>query len=564
MPYNRKPIKAPIVSGTPLRALAWLLERPLLGAPVRAKLMRDAGVTDLREIAVDQANSLMPELRHFKPTGRGDALPAVELAAVAAQLPARSPGGWRPRTITDYADAYRSGATTPTEVAERLIAAVAESNAGSQPLRAIIAIDESDVRRQAAESAARFADGKPLSVLDGVPVAVKDEVDMVPYPTTVGTSFLGTSPARRDATTVARLRAAGALLFGKANMHELGIGVTGHNPHHGTCRNPYDPTRHTGGSSSGPAAAVAAGLCPLALGADGGGSIRTPAALCGDVGLKATFGRVSEHGAAPLCWSVAHIGPIAATARDAAIGYAIMAGPDEHDAGTQDQPAPDLMGLGDVDLSGVTIGIHRPWFQDARPDVVAKCDDVVEALRAAGATVRDIELDYIDEIRLAHLVTIASEMVAGQLFNDREHRHDYGLDVRINFALARAFAALDYAHAQRVRRAGFEAFMAALDSVDVIVTPSTGCTAPAIPEHAMPGGESNLELLSEIMRFAPQGNLLGLPAISFPAGYDANGLPVGFQAMGRPWSEALLLRLAYVAEGTVARREPAVSYTVLD
>ena len=144
---------------------------------------------------------------------------------------------------------------------------------------------------------ARIRAGSPLSIFDGVPVAIKDEVDQTPYPTTVGTTFLGRAPAAQDATAVARLRAAGALLIGKANMHEIGINPNGCNAHYGPARNPYDPTRDSGGSSSGPAVAVAAGLCPVSLGADGGGSIRIPASLCGLVGLKPTFGRVSEFGA---------------------------------------------------------------------------------------------------------------------------------------------------------------------------------------------------------------------------------------------------------------------------
>ena len=154
-----------------------------------------------------------------------------------------------------------------------MLDAIEASDAAEPPLRAFVAVNRDDVLRQAREATRRIANGQALSMLDGVPVAVKDEFDMVPYPTTVGTAFLGKTPCTKDATAVARMRTAGALLIGKANMHEIGIGVTGLNPIHGTPRNPYDPRCYTGGSSSGPAAAVAAGLCPVAIGADGGGSI---------------------------------------------------------------------------------------------------------------------------------------------------------------------------------------------------------------------------------------------------------------------------------------------------
>jgi len=184
--------------------------------------------------------------------------------------------------------------------------------------------------------------GKPLSVVDGVPVAVKDEFKQIGHRTCGGTSFLGSCVESEDATAVARLRAAGALLVGKTVMNEIGIQTTGWNGHFGQVRNPFDLSRDTGGSSSGSAASVAAGLTPLALGADGGGSIRIPATQCGVVGFKPTYGRVSEHGALPLCPSVGHAGPIASSVEDAAIMYAIIAGPDVNDANSQVQPPPSV------------------------------------------------------------------------------------------------------------------------------------------------------------------------------------------------------------------------------
>ncbi|MCK5197858.1 MAG: amidase, partial [Spirochaetales bacterium] len=210
--------------------------------------------------------------------------------------------------IDDYASLYRKKKITPLEVAEKLLEIIYDDE-GADPLNAIIKLDREDFLGQAADSAERLKAGKPRSLLEGVPIAVKDEIDALPYSTNVGTSFLGQSAAAADAEVVRRLREAGALILGKANMHEIGIGVTGINPHFDSTRNPHNPECYTGGSSSGSAAAVAAGYCPAAIGADGGGSIRIPASLCGVTGLKPTFGRVSERGAAPLCWSVAHIGP---------------------------------------------------------------------------------------------------------------------------------------------------------------------------------------------------------------------------------------------------------------
>jgi Asp-tRNA(Asn)/Glu-tRNA(Gln) amidotransferase A subunit family amidase len=393
---------------------------------------------------------------------------------------------------------------------------------------------------------------------------VKDELDQAGYPTTAGTKFIGTSKATRDATVVARMRAAGALLVGKTNMHELGINVTGLNPHHGTTRNPYDDRYHTGGSSSGPATVVAAGLAPVAIGADGGGSIRMPSAMCGIVGLKATFGRISEHGAFPLCWSLAHIGPMTATVRDCARTYELIAGPDPLDALSLGHPAVEIDEAPPADLRGVTLGVYWPWFRHATPEVVQHCESLVGALVARGATLREVELPELDLLRVAHIVTITSEMVAAMMPYDGQHRHDFGLDARANLASARGATAAEYVKAQRIRTRAIATFQRAFANIDAIVTPSTAVVAPLINPSAQPYGESDLSTTTEIMRFAFPSNFTGHPAISFPAGYSAGGLPIGLQAIGRPWGERMLLRIAAAAEQIVERKAPRRWYPLLD
>lgn len=537
----------------PLRVVAWLAESRL-GGPLRAKMIRDAGLWNLAEAQLSEAPSYWPPF----PT-------QAELAGHAVlDVPAlpRPESMAQFESIADFTRAYREGTTTPSAVAERVLDATRDSESKTPRMRIFIAQSADDVRAQAAESSRRYRAGSPLGPLDGVPIAVKDEVDQVPYATTVGTRFLGQGSAKEDATVVARLRAAGALLIGKTNMHEIGIGVTGLNPHHGTPRNPYDPSRHTGGSSSGSAAAVAAGLCPVAVAADGGGSIRIPAAFCGMVGLKPTFGRVSEFGAAPLCWSVAHLGPVANCVEDAALVYRFMAGADTRDLHSVGQPAPTLEGLGDMDLSPVRIGVFRDWFEDAETPVVAHCDRALQALVARGATICPIDPGDLELARLAHLVTIATEMTESQRPHFEQHLKDYGADTRLLFALVRSFPPTIYVAAQRVRTRVAQAFARAFQDVDVIATPSTGCIAPTVPADALDSGESNLALLDRIMRFAPIANLLGLPAISVPVGYES-GLPVGLQFIGRAYEEHSLLRLAAALQGSVERRLPLVQYRLL-
>lgn len=381
--YDLQSVKLPRLVGGTLRVFVSLLENPATRGLIIPKLLQRAGLTSLRALTLDDPPTFWPRWDAREPQAApGDWTRSLQ----ATRTPSH---GFTFATTRAYHDAYRNGVTTPDQVAERLLAAIEESNAHTPPLRAIIACHADDVRAQARASSDRWRAGKPRSVFDGVPVAVKDEMDMVPYGTTWGTRFLGKTPARADATIVARLRSAGALLIGKANMHEIGIGVTGLNPHHGVTRNPYNVAHFTGGSSSGSATAVAAGLCPAALAADGGGSIRIPSAFCGVVGLKPTFGRVSTSSSAALCWSVAHNGPIGATAEDVALLYAIIAGPDPNDPHTLHQPPVTLDRFDDVDLRDVTIGVFTPWLEHASPAMVAGCRRILDALRTMGARARN-------------------------------------------------------------------------------------------------------------------------------------------------------------------------------
>lgn len=535
-----------------------MLERGGIGPLIVRRLMRDIGIADFRALSLDDLPTTAP---HWAFEG-APAL-AGELPCGADELPMLRPLGELPYTTArTYGEAYRAGTVSPVAVAEAVLDVIAVADASKLPLRALIASDRTDILGQARESARRFARGAPLGPLDGVPIAVKDEIDQRPYGTTVGTAFLGRTPVAADATIVARLRAAGALLIGKTNMHEIGLGVTGLNATHGTARNPHDPARHTGGSSSGAAAAVAAGFCPMAVGADGGGSIRIPAALCGLVGLKPTFGRVSGHGAAPLCPTLGHLGPIAASVADAALLYSVIAGPDPRDPQSRAQPAVRVDGLRNADVQGLILGVYRPWFEDAEPEIVAACDRLLEQLVRAGARVREIEIPELEAARVAHAVIIGAEM-AEAMAAHREHLGAMGTDVRINLALARALTACDYVHAQRVRTRAMRHVAHALELADVIITPATGVVAPIIRADALRGGESDVRTLSAIMRFASLANLTGHPAIAFPAGATKPGLPIGMQAIGRPWEEHVLLRLARAAERVVERPVPRIGFRPL-
>jgi Asp-tRNA(Asn)/Glu-tRNA(Gln) amidotransferase A subunit family amidase len=556
--YDLKSVKLPYLAGGLLRLFVSLVEGPFGGLLIPS-LFESAGIAWLRKQVIDEAPTHHPI--HFT-----TAIAEQDAAIPAKEWPkaeAIDSHGFHFATVFDYAKAYRDGKTTPEEVAKKVLDAIEASNASIPPLRAVIYVDRDDVMKQAREATLRIKAHKPLSVFDGVPVAVKDEVDMVPYHTTVGTSFLGKTPAKKDATVVARMRAAGALMVGKTNMHEIGINVTGLNPHHGTTRNPYNTNHFTGGSSSGSGAAVAAGLVPIAISADGGGSIRIPASFCGVFGLKSTFGRVSEFGAAPLCWSVAHLGPIAGTATDIALAYAVMAGPDLRDPNSLHQPLPTLENWNQLNLRKLKLGVYKQWFQHADPEVVAACESMLKRFTDMGAEIREIVIPDLELNRVAHTVTIVGEMVQAMSYTYKEHHREHGLDVRLNLALGRAFSTSDYLLAQRARTRIINNFNRVLENVDMILTPSTGIAAPPIPKDALPNGNSDLTTTIEIMRFVTAGNMTGLPAISFPVGYTKDGLPIGMQAMGRAWEESKLLRLAVNAEQAIERKEPQVHYKIL-
>jgi Asp-tRNA(Asn)/Glu-tRNA(Gln) amidotransferase A subunit family amidase len=553
--YNLSSKHEPVFTGSRLRLFAAALDSPILGQLLLAQMIRLGGLRQLRSLTLHEP----PTYKPLYPAGNDpfDIAEAESFADNILSQPGAGKAGFC--SVRDLARAYRDGDTTPVATAERLLEAWQKSDLGESPLRAFIAFDTDLLIEQARASAQRHAAGKALGIFDGIPIAIKDELDVEGYPTTVGTRFLGGKPAIADATVVARLRRAGALIIGKTNMHEIGISPRSLNPHHGTVRNPYDPDCDAGGSSSGSAAAVGAGLCPLAIGADGGGSIRIPAALCGVVGLKATYGRISSHGSFPLDWSVGHLGPIGATVEDVALAYAAMAGGDVLDAATLGQPPLGLPGWpahdATADLSSLRLGIYPEWFDHADPEVVDCCRAMLDQLIACGASIREFEIPELDELRLAHGVTILSEMAAS-MANYPEHWNDLSPSTRISLAMGKGFTSVDYLQSQRLRTRSMARFAEVLRDVDVIITPATAIVAPPLSPASLSHGVADMNIVFQLMRFVFPANMTGLPAITFPVGYSKSGLPIAMQAMGRPWEEGVLLRVALAAENVLTRETP--------
>ncbi|KAM0932199.1 putative hydrolase [Dioscorea sansibarensis] len=586
--YQPEPIQAPHLTGFMLRLFVWIAEAPLLGSLVLSFLKRQNNVTQLLW------STVIPEPPMFRPEFPPQELesgiivldeetdppnrlePALECLASfhpSEHWSSDSHSSFLYWTIRDFAHAYRSKLTTPSDVVENIISAIENSNNSETPLHLLISFNAEDVRKQAAASTQRFSEGYPLSVLDGIFVAIKDDIDCLPYPTKGATTWMHkVRTVKQDAVCVARLRRCGVIFIGKANMHELGLGTTGNNPNYGTTRNPHAIDRYTGGSSSGPAALVAAGLCSAAVGTDGGGSVRIPSSLCGVVGLKTTYGRTDMEGSLCGCGTVEVASPLAATVEDIMLIYAAMSGSSPDDRISL-HPAPlclpNLSSPHNIDaLQSLRLGKYTEWFNDVIcTDISNKCQDVLNQLSDTyGCKIIEITLPELQEMRTAHVVSIGSESLCSLNPDCEDGRGvELTLDTRTSLALFRSFSAAEYVAAQRVRRRIMHYHMEAFKKVDIIVTPTTGMTAPKIPTSSLASGESNYKVSGYLMRFIIAANLLGLPAISVPVGHDKHGLPIGLQLIGRPWGEATILRAASAIEELCSRtrNRPSTFYDIL-
>ncbi|KND02936.1 uncharacterized protein SPPG_02016 [Spizellomyces punctatus DAOM BR117] len=560
--YFLHSLNSPSATGWTLRFLCGILEYFGYALGISYKIAGDSNLFFLRKKRCLEVPTYYPVVEDRTQSLATDKETPIDLVPVAES--GLELGNRIFRSVMDFHQAYKLKLTTPVEVAEAVVKAIDASNTvHSPPLLAVIKHNQDDILRQARESNERYLAGKSLSVLDGVPIAVKDDTDVVGYETNVGTTCISIHP-ERDATCIANLRRAGAIIIGKANMHEIGIDVTNCNPWSGTPRNPYNTNHFTGGSSGGSACAVGIGLCPIAVGADGGGSIRIPSAYCGLYGLKPTAGRISGDGAFPLAPTVGVTGPIAATAGDLAIGYALLAGPDENDTNTLKQPPIRLESFNSISsLEDVRIGVYRPYFDNADPQIVKACDEFVTRLERRGAKVVNIMLHDLEAMRVAHANTITSEMGAATAGIPR-HKFSYSTRMALGVT-GNHITAADYIMAAQIRTRGMRMLEGVFKEVDVIVTPTTGITAPKIPSGALKWGFSDYTTSGKAMRFIFMANLLGIPAISVPVGYTPEGLPIGMQFQAKWWNEELLLRLAHVSEDLFAaeRRKPAVFYDLL-
>jgi aspartyl-tRNA(Asn)/glutamyl-tRNA(Gln) amidotransferase subunit A len=451
-------------------------------------------------------------------------------------------------TIRDVAALLRRKKLSPVELAQSALARIEELN---PRLNALITVTAERALREARAAEREIARGKYRGLLHGIPIALKDNINTEGVRTTAGSRILEDFIPQADANVAAKLSRAGALLLGKTNLHEFAYGVTTENPHYGAARNPWNLECIPGGSSGGSAAAVAAGLCFASVGTDTGGSIRIPSALCGIVGLKPNFGRVSCLGIVPLAATLDHAGPIAKCVADAAIMLDAISAADESRAAFY-----RALRIGKrVPPGGKRLRMGWPreyFFERIDAEVQHAVEAAVKCLEKLGARIEEVSLPH-----LAEASEPSTQIALAEALEYHESQgyfparaSEYGADVRKRLELGSAVRAVDYLKAQQARERLRADFRAAFERVDVIVAPSAPMAAPRLGEDSVKIGDETQSVRGALVRMNRPANFTGFPSISVPCGFTRAGLPIGLALLGPEWGESKLLQVAFTYEQT--------------
>jgi aspartyl-tRNA(Asn)/glutamyl-tRNA(Gln) amidotransferase subunit A len=450
-------------------------------------------------------------------------------------------------SVGELAPLIRTKDVSPVTIADAVLERIEKLD---PLLHAYITVEPESVRRQAKKAEGEILAGNYIGPLHGVPIAHKDTIWTKGLRTTGHSKLFADFVPLEDATAVRRLGEAGAVTIGKANTHEFACGEMGL---FGVTRNIWDLDRVTGGSSSGSALVVAAHLAIATTGSDGGGSIRVPAAFCGVVGLKPTYGRVSRFGNMPLSWSMSQIGPMTKTVHDAALMLRVMAGYDPRDATTSHQAVPDYVAALDGDIRGLRLGVPREYyFEDLDPDVATCIEESLRTLENLGAKLEEVRIPWTAEsVPALYVITFAEAASIHE--NDLRNRpHLFGKNTYHRLAQGLFFTAVEYVRAMRVREALNRGVQAIFDAG------IKGLVYPVAPYPAYPASEF-VELEYDDGRLTRLANLTGLPSISIPCGFSRHDLPIGLQITGSAFDEATVLRVAHAYEQATtwhSRRAP--------
>ncbi|HEY8077605.1 MAG TPA: amidase [Labilithrix sp.] len=548
--------RPPRLSGAALKNLA-RFARTRVGGIALSRVFR-------ADLGIDRLADLPDSLRGDVPldTNAHPGRPPREHASEDLPWPE---GSWAPGTMR-LSRAYAEGKLSPREVVSRAFMEARRLAAIEPSVGPILDYAQEDAENDAQASETRWREGRALGPLDGVPWAVKEQTALRGMPMRSGTAFLDPRPQPDDATAVARVRDRGAIAIGTTPMTEFGMTPNGANPKRTMPRNPHATDRIAGGSSTGSGVAVATGLVPFALGADGGGSIRIPSAINGVFGIKPTWGRVSRSGDSSS-GSVSHLGPLATSTVDLAHALEAMSGRDAADPQTFAAPARTpgtftaALGRG---VRGLVIGVPETEWADATEPVQRAGRAALAALEQEGAKLVPLGIELAKHALAVGCVIIAAEARAQLRREWLDHADDMGDDLQVSFASLDAFDAIEYLDVCRLRH-GLRRDMARhFQTVDLVAMPTTVAPAARVSDTDMRTGFLDTKVIEGLCRFNFLGNLTGLPALSAPVGCDAQGLPVGLQLIGDAWDEATVIAAAAHLEriGAATPRRPRITASI--
>jgi aspartyl-tRNA(Asn)/glutamyl-tRNA(Gln) amidotransferase subunit A len=447
------------------------------------------------------------------------------------------------KSLVELSREILAGRLKPTELVEETLERIVRVN---PKINAFITVLSGQAFSAAAAAERELEAGRYRGPLHGIPVSVKDIIFVEGVRCTAGSKIMAHHIAPYDATVTRKLREAGAVIVGTNNLHEFASGVTSINPHYGPVRNPWNTRFIAGGSSGGSAAAVAAGLTSVSIGTDTSGSVRIPASLCGVVGLKPSFGRVSKHGVIPLSWSLDHIGILADTVADAAITLKTLAGYDPEDENSVYAEVPDYHAVLERGVDGLRACILKGTVP-VDGEVASAFRKFVKVLEGLGMTVYEVEFEYAERVRECWAPIRLGEAAA---FHDdwlRSRREDYGLDVRAMLERGGRYTAVDYVKAARLKHVISRSILRILDQYHAIISPTTPVTAVEIGVTESEIDGEKADIYTALTSHTILHNITGIPSISIPAGLSSRGLPIGIQIAGRLYDEPTILRIAHQA-----------------
>ena len=440
----------------------------------------------------------------------------------------------------------KSGEISPVEIIDAHLSRIRATEPVLNSFITVLA-DEAMTAARQAERDVRA--GRYRGPLHGIPVGLKDLFNTGGVRTTSGSRIYDNYIPAQDCTVAARFREAGAILLGKLNMHQFAYGPTGENPDYGHMHNPWDPERVSGGSSGGSGSAAAAGQCTITTGSDTGGSIRIPAALCGIVGLKPTYGRVSRHGLTPLAWSMDHPGPMVRTVEDAAITMNVIAGHDPNDVASANLPVPDYTAALTGEIRGLRVGVPRQYMEaPLDPEVRQAVNGALEQMETMGAEVAEVEFPEFNDAAAISTTMLMAEATAcfrDLLASDGNRLYE---PVRLRLEAGLFISAADYLRAQQGRAVFDRAARRLLEDVDLLAGPTEPVTAPPLLQQQVLAGEQEIGTVAALTQYTRPYNITGFPAISVPCGFSTDGMPIGLQLAGRPFDEETVLRAAHAYE----------------